>query len=357
MKNFWRVFRALRVLLFVAILGLSLAINVGMFVGGALYSAASAAVETATGFRTVASRHAAEVADLTDDLNAERRVNRELRSEAGDLSDNLVNEQRVSRQLRGELADVSDELVEERLLARNLRSELVGTSDDLVNERAINRRIRGQADNLAEDLANERMLTRQLRGSAGDAVDDIVLYRGRRVAVSEAVGETADLISDRARRSASREMGSMAGEALPWIGTAVIVGVTTMEIRDLCNTLRDMNELKRAFDPTLEPGEDQKTVCAMKVPTRQEVWEAARSSPGVAWEKAKSVTPTLDDIKDIDVTEINWVGYQASISAGLKGAYEASGNALGGAMDATVEGATGIWDWFTEDGLEADAGE
>jgi len=202
MKNFWRVFRAFRLLLFVAILGLSLAINVAMFVGGALYSAASAAVETVTGFRTVASRHATEVADLTNDLNAERRVNRELRSEVSDLSDNLVNERQVNRQLRGELADVSDE------------------------------------------LASERLMRRQLRGSVDEPIENLVRFKGKRVPISEAVENTANSISRRARRSATREIGSMAGEALPWIGTAVIVGVTTMELRDLCNTLRDMNELK-----------------------------------------------------------------------------------------------------------------
>jgi hypothetical protein len=66
MKYVWGSLKALRTLLFVGFLAASLALNVAMFVGGTLYTAASSLVETVTGFRTVASRHAAEVADLAD---------------------------------------------------------------------------------------------------------------------------------------------------------------------------------------------------------------------------------------------------------------------------------------------------
>ena len=69
------------------------------------------------------------------------------------------------------------------------------------------------------------------------------------MARSQAVELTTDRISKRAVITSSRSIGSMAGEAIPYLGTAVIVGVTTLELKDLCDTLRDMNELKRSFSP------------------------------------------------------------------------------------------------------------
>lgn len=334
----------------------SLALNVAMVVGGAIYEGVSSAVEATTGMRTVASRHASEVADLTDDLNAERRVNRELRGEVAELSDNLVNERRVTselqeeladvsdnlvnerattRQLKGEVADLSDDLVSERAISRQLRGELTDASGELVSERAVTRQLRSEVSDYSERLAAEQTLSRTLRSSLDDATDGLVTFRGRKVAVAEAVEETADLISTRASKSASREIGSMAGEALPWIGTAVIVGVTTMEINDLCNTIRDMNELKRAFNPSLAPSEDQLTVCSMVVPSRQELWEAAKSSPGQAWEKAKELTPTLEDIQGIDLTQIDWKKYGDAIEDAGKGM-----------MDAARESARDLMNWF-----------
>ena len=303
MKSVWRGIRSLVLL---GILIASLALNLAMFVGGSIYSTASAAFETVTGVRTVASQHAAEVVELTDDINAERQAKRQLQGDVAEVTDDLATQRTVNRQLRGEVTDLSDDL----LLARR------------------------QIDYNAIELVN---------------------FRGRRVAVSEAVNETADLVSGRARNSASRELGSMAGEALPWVGTAVIVGVTTLELRDLCQTITDMNELRRAFDPTLVPDENQRTVCSMEVPTRQELWDATKSSPQRAWEQASAVMPTMDNIRSIDLSDIDWAAYQTSVGE----SFSSAGDAMGRAVDSSVQRAGSFWEWLTEDDAPAteDAGE
>lgn len=293
MKTIWRGMRALILLsIFLA----SLALNVAMFIGGSIYSTASAAFQSVTGVRTVATQHAAEVAELTDDINAERQAKRQLQGEIAEVTDDLATQRTVNRQLRGEVTDLSDDLLSARR----------------------------QIDNNAIELVN---------------------FRGRRVAVSEAVNETADLVSGRARNSASREIGSMAGEALPWVGTAVIVGVTTLELRDLCQTITDMNELKRAFDPTLAQDENQRTVCSMEVPSRQELWDATKSSPQRAWEQAKAVMPSIDDVRSIDLSEIDWAEYQTSVGQGFSNASDA----MGRAVDSSVQRAGNFWDWLTEE--------
>lgn len=303
MKTFWV---GIRSLIFLGVLVASLALNVAMFVSGSIYTAASAAFEAVTGARTVASRHAAEVVELTDDINAERQAKRRLQGEVAEVTEDLATQRTVNRQLRGEVTNLSDDLVSARR----------------------------QLDNGPLELVN---------------------FRGRRVPISDAVKETADLISNRARKSASREIGSMAGEALPWVGTAVIVGVTTLELRDLCQTITDMNELKRAFDPTVVPDENQRTVCSVEVPTRQELWEATKSSPQRAWEQASAVMPTMDDFRSVDLAEIDWTAYQTSVGQG----FTTASDAMGRAVESSAQRAGSFWDWLTEKDVPAaeDTGE
>ncbi|WWR47690.1 hypothetical protein RZ517_05835 [Roseovarius sp. S88] len=233
-------------MLFVAIFVGSIALNLAFVVGGALFSVASSAFHSATGMRTVAMQHADEVADLSGELAQERAA---------------------KRQLRGELSEVT------------------------------------------ADLASERTVTRRLRSEVGDVIPDRVVYRGRKVAVQEAVETTSNRISKRAVKTSSREIGAMAGEALPYVGIAVVVGATALELKDLCDTLKDMSELRRALDPGSAPSEDEQTVCATRVPTAEEVWETVKASPGNAWQSAKAAVPTLEEIKSYELPDVDWEEY------------------------------------------------
>ena len=227
-------------LLFVTILVLSVTINVAMFVGGMAYQMASSAFSSLTGLRTVAIQHADEVADLSAELTKERMA---------------------KTRLRGELAEATS------------------------------------------DLSTERAAKRKLRVELSESTSRRVAFKGRKVAIKEAVDTTADRISRRVVATSTREIGAMAGEAMPYIGTAVIVGATALELKDLCDTLKDMDELKRAFDPAHQPSEEQLTVCAMKVPSKEELWKMAKASPGRAWGAAKDAVPTLEGIKGYEFPE------------------------------------------------------
>lgn len=232
MKYVWGSLKALRTLLFVGFLMVSLALNVTMFVGGTLYTAASSFVETVTGFRPVASRHAAQLASLRNELEFERGERIKLQS--------------------------------------------------------------------------------------------------RLNSVSSRVNHTADRVTKRTSRSVARDIASMPGEALPWAGMAVIAGVTVLEVNDLCATLEDMDELKRAVDPLAERDEEAFRVCSFEVPTREELWEAVKDSPSQAWQKAKESVAGLPDL------------------AGdyLNSAVEQSGRIWTG----TKNTAGGAWDWLWGEG-------
>lgn len=268
LRGAWRVLRAMKTLLLVILLALSLSFNVTMFVGGKLYTAGSVAFEAITGRQSLASQYASDLADLNADLINERRANQKLQGEVADLGDELVSERRVTQKLRGEVVD------------------------------------------LGEDLVNERRVATTLRGQLDDATQRVVTYRGKRMAVSQAVDITADTIDARAVRTATRSVSSTFGEAVPYVGTAVIVGVTALELKDLCDTLKDMDELRRAFNPNLPPSNETTTICAMEVPSREDIWEMVKESPGAAWDKAREFTPSLAELKTYDFPDFDLETYK-----------------------------------------------
>lgn len=246
LKWMWRILKAARTLLLLALLVLSLSLNAALFVGGKVNDAAHAVFEATTGWKSVASQHADEVAELSGDL---------------------ANERKTSSRLQAKVTDLSDDLASERRVAKNLRVQV------------------------------------------REAGDKVVSFRGERVLTSEAVERTANRINQRAAKTAARSVGSTIGEVVPYFGAVVIVGVTALEIKDLCDTLKDMDELRKAFHPDQEPSFERTEVCTMPVPTREEIWASAKSSPGLAWEKSKEFLPTLDDLRSYDLPDVDWSEY------------------------------------------------
>ena len=76
----------------------SLSINVLFLVSSAFVGAASSLLSSTLGMRTVFTRQADELAELTVDIDQERRINRQLRSEVTEVrgaADNILR--RVAR--------------------------------------------------------------------------------------------------------------------------------------------------------------------------------------------------------------------------------------------------------------------
>lgn len=190
----------------------------------------------------------------------------------------------------------------------------------------------------AEVTENKRLLASARRELARPPGDQMVRFRGQHVRLKDAVARTTDRVSTRAVKAATRNTASMAGEALPYVGVAVIVGVTALEVRDQCETIRDMTALRRSFDLTAGPSEDELTVCSMKVPTREELWAAALDAPGKAWAFAKDVTPDLTEL-----SEIEWPSV-ASMAAVWRSVTDAGARAWESTRDRSSE----VFQWMTE---------
>ena len=98
-----------------------------------------------------------------------------------------------------------------------------------------------------------------------------VNFKGKKVTVAQAVGSTTNGVKRRAAKTAVRSVSAMAFEAAPLIGTAAIIGITALELRDLCETAKDMDALNRALNPDEATDVDRTAVCSIAVPTREEL--------------------------------------------------------------------------------------
>jgi hypothetical protein len=100
-----------------------------------------------------------------------------------------------------------------------------------------------------------------------------VNFKGQKVTVAQAVGSTTSGVKRRAAKTAAKSVSAMAFEATPLIGAAAIVSVTAWELKDLCETAKDMDALNRALNPDEATDIDQTSVCSITVPTREELQE------------------------------------------------------------------------------------
>lgn len=248
----WLTFRALRKFVVVLILLVSLAFNIAVILSSTVAALASGAIAAVTGARTVFLRQADEIAELSTAVDAERMVSRELRSEVASVTGDLNAERMAHRQTRGELAEATADLA-----------------------------------------TSSRIVSSEAREAASDIVEGI---------------------SERTARTARRELAAMSGESIPFWGTAIIVGATTLELHDMCQNIQDLNELQRLIDPSAGDLEEGLTVCSMSVPTRNEIWEAARNSPQRVWGAARDAMPTAEEISSLELPEINWTDLGDSIS-------------------------------------------
>jgi hypothetical protein len=105
----------------------------------------------------------------------------------------------------------------------------------------------------------------------------------------------------RSARSVKRGLATLAGKAFPVAGVAVAVGVTAWEIKDLCDTIRDMNGISREIDPSQPTVGNETTVCSVPVPTTEEILKKVTESPHAVWQASREFVPELPSLSDTGV--------------------------------------------------------
>lgn len=105
--------------------------------------------------------------------------------------------------------------------------------------------------------------------------------------------ETVAVVHKRLAKSISRNVAALPSESIPYVGIGVAVAVTSMDIVDACQTMKDFNELL----VMLGQGEEKPDLCGQKVPTVDQVVLEAKSK----WRT--SIQQIADEAKDLKVTQ------------------------------------------------------
>jgi hypothetical protein len=146
---------------------------------------------------------------------------------------------------------------------------------------------------------------------------DAVTFRGRSTTIKEATQEVLDRTMTRTTRSTIANVSSIPGESIPFYGIAIVVAATSYELKAACDNMTDLYDLQVALDPNTARSDDRSAVCALQVPTKQEVWAGIKQSPQIAWDKSITTLGSVtDSVKNIDTPEFggmwqrftNWIG-------------------------------------------------
>ena len=82
------------------------------------------------------------------------------------------------------------------------------------------------------------------------------------------VTKVSSRISKRVVRNASMNLASIPAEAVPMLGIATIVTVTSVDLYDACQTLKDLDSLSIDFNGA---STETEKVCGYEVPSKEEV--------------------------------------------------------------------------------------
>ena len=111
-------------------------------------------------------------------------------------------------------------------------------------------------------------------------------------------------VTKRTAAGATRNVAATFGESIPVIGVGVVVAATAWELKDACDTMKDLHELEVALDPAKANDASVQEVCGLRVPSKEEIWEKVKSSPGAAWQMAQDAMPELPEMPEFTMPEL-----------------------------------------------------
>lgn len=117
-----------------------------------------------------------------------------------------------------------------------------------------------------------------------------VVLNGEKLTVQQASNRIAGRVQKRTAAVATANAASVFGEAIPLWGIAIIAGSTSYELYSACQTMKDMQSLRKSLGQTSdsETIEETERICGLERPTADEIWAQVKESPGQAWQGAVS---------------------------------------------------------------------
>lgn len=282
------------VIILTIVVAISLTFNVAVVAFASVSSIVASAYDAVTGTASAYStlRNRAQTSEgQADDLLRQRD---RLLLEAEDLQNSLDQATLRSNELFEEVelskahnSQLTDEIV-------SAEARIVQMEDDL---RIKNTRLNELTEEIVARDTQIARLSDDLARNGDDVLQyaDNVIYRGTRTTLADAVVDTNGRVARRTAVAATRNSSSIVAEAIPYLGIAAMLAVTAYDLKDSCDTIKDLHELDVAIDPSKEFSADQTAVCGLSVPTKEEVWEQVKNGSVDAWHKASEYLPSLPE--------------------------------------------------------------
>ena len=156
-----------------------------------------------------------------------------------------------------------------------------------------------QAFGLATDATKQRRNLAALKKKNADLKADNRKLRGELKNVRHAATSAAKRSRDRLVKSVSRSVVTAPGKALPYAGIVIVAGLTVWEIKDLCVTIQDMNDIQKAAGtPVAEVG-SAPADCSRPDLAVERAFEETENSSRKAWDETKKHVPELPTWEEI----------------------------------------------------------
>jgi myosin heavy subunit len=140
-----------------------------------------------------------------------------------------------------------------------------------------------------------------------------VEFDGKRMKSSEAVNSTIQSVQSRTKKVAATNVASTFGEGIPFYGIGIITAATAYEIWGACENMKELHRLQKAMNPARASDDLVTEVCGLEfeLPTKQEIWDKVKGSPGAAWElSANALEGTSDWARELEAPDFSglWQG-------------------------------------------------
>lgn len=128
----------------------------------------------------------------------------------------------------------------------------------------------------------------------------LAAVQARESALRQRVQDTGKRIQKRTVKSAAANIGSLPAEAIPYLGWAVVVGVTGYELMLACDNLRDLQDLYREVEAgDVAAPEAMQAICNPGLKSFSEAWAQVPESLAEeyaefqAWAMSAAATGTM----------------------------------------------------------------
>jgi len=287
--------RPSRSLIVAIALVMSLGANVMLFVGGVVYSVVDEFVDGAFGLATAAA--------------TQRRALAALKTASAKQAKALATSKAVAARQRGELSTLRGvaatqrrEIAALKTLSAKLRREIATLRADAVRQGKALNALHSDSVRQGRNLAALRATNGKLGGALA-ASRAVAARQSQELAElrtkNGAIGPAAKRSRDRLAKSIGRSILTAPGKALPYAGIPIVIGLTAWEIKDLCDTIRDMNEIQTAARAPEAEVESEPIVCERPDLAVERAVAKLESYSRKKWDEYKKYVPDLPGWEDI----------------------------------------------------------